>query len=170
MPCTCMSVSNTNIPPTSGPDISDKIHPILNNVQPRIYQSLLQNITLPKASQTQSPIQSPVPQSSTSATSSLALPNYSTASQQPFTWGNLTGPEFTKLLDTVYEEELHWRHNCYSVPNGKVGRDFINELSRIYLAYGAATALESIALKAAIVFPILLLKKTKQAVKVKRAH
>ena len=74
------------------------------------------------------------------------------------------------MLDTVYEEELHWRHNCYFVPNGKVGRYFINELSRIYLTYGAATALESIALKAAIVFPILLLKKTKQAVKVKRAH
>ena len=85
------SVSNTNLPPTSRPDISDKIHPIPNNIQPRMCQSLLQNVTLPKASQTQSPIQSPVPVSSTSATSSFSLPNYPTASQQPFTWGNLTG-------------------------------------------------------------------------------
>ena len=122
----CMSVSNTNIPPTSGLDISDKMHPIANNVQPRMYQNLLQNFTLPKVCQTQSPIQSPVPLSSTSTTSSLALPNYPTTSQQPFTWSNLTRPEFTKLLDTVCEEVLLWRHNCYSVPNGKVGRDFVN--------------------------------------------
>ena len=85
-----------------------------------MYQSLLQNVILPKAGQTQSPIQSPVPLSSTSATSSLSLPNYPTVSQQPFTWGNLTSPEFTKLLDTVCEEVLHWRCNCYPVPNGKV--------------------------------------------------
>lgn len=137
-----------------------------------MYQSLLQNVILPKANKykTKSPIQSPVALSSTSTISSLSLPNYPTASQQPFTWSNLTGPKFAKWLDTVYEDVLRWRHNCYFVPNGKVRRGFVNELPRLYLAYGARSALESIALKAAIGFPIMIYTtKTKPAVEVKRA-
>ena len=62
----------------------------------------------------------------------------------------------------MYEEVLQWRRNCYSVLNGEVLRDVVNELSRLYLAYGAASALKSITLKAAIVFSILLLQKPRK--------
>ena len=103
------------------------------------------------------PNQSPPP--STRAASPPTLPDYPVVTQQPFTWGNLTGPEFTNLLDTIYEEVVHWRRNCFSVPLGKAGREFVSELSRLYQAYGQASALESVALKAATVLPILLLQK-----------
>ena len=84
-----------------------------------------------------------------------------------FTWGNLSSPEFATLLDTTYSEVVHWRRNCFSVPLGKAGRDFVSELSRLYLAYGSASMLESVALKAAIVFLILLLQKLSKGSKTK---
>lgn len=87
-------------------------------------------------------------------------------SQQLFTWGNLPGPEFTKLLDTVYKEVVHWRRNSFSVPLGRAGRTFVGELSRLYLAYGTA-AMEPVALMAATVFPILLLQKPSKGSKVR---
>ena len=95
------------------------------------------------------------------------LPVYPPMSSPTFTWGNLSGPEFATLLDTTYSEVVHWRRNCFSVPLGKAGRDFVSELSRLYLAYGSASTLESVALKAAIVFPILLLQKPSKGSKIK---
>ena len=84
-----------------------------------------------------------------------------------FTWGNLSGLEFAMLLDTTYDEVVHWRRNCFSVPFGKAGRDFVSELSRLYLAYGSASTLEAVALKAATVLPILLLQKPSKRSKTK---
>jgi len=75
-------------------------------------------------------------------------------SSPTFTWGNLSGPEFDKLLNTTYDEVVHWRRNCFSVTFGKAGRDFVSELSRLYLVYGSASTLEAVALKAATVLPI----------------
>ena len=99
--------------------------------------------------------------------SSPQLPEYSPMSSPTFTWGNLSGPEFDKLLDATYDEVVHWRHNCFSVPFGKAGRDFVSELSRLYLAYGSASTLEAVALKAATVLPILLLQKPSKRSKTK---
>ena len=95
-----------------------------------------------------------------------------TASDPPmssptFTWGNCSGSEFTTLVDTTYAEVVHWRRNCFSVPFGKAGRDFVSELSRLYLAYGSASMLETVALKAATVLPILLLQKPSKRSKTK---
>ena len=95
------------------------------------------------------------------------LPAFCPAAEPIFSWGHLTGPEFAKLLDTTYDEVVHWRRNCFSVPLGRAGRAFVNELSRLYLAYGTASALEPVALKAAIVLPILLLQKPSKKSKTK---
>ena len=76
-----------------------------------------------------------------------------------FLWGKLTGSDFANSLDATYTEVVHWRRNCFSVPYGKAGKEFVRELSRLYLAYGCASALESVALEATIVLPILLLQK-----------
>ena len=88
-------------------------------------------------------------------------------SSPTFTWGNLSGPEFDKLLDATYDEVVHWRRNCSSVPFGKAGRDFVSELSRLYLAHGSASTLEAVALKAATVLPILLLQEPSKKSKTK---
>ena len=50
---------------------------------------------------------------------------------------------------------------------GKAGREFVGELSKLYQAFASASALESIALKAATVLPILLLQKPQKASKAK---
>ena len=56
------------------------------------------------------------------------------------------------LLDPmVHAEVVHWRFNCFSVLFGKTGRDFVRDLSRLYLAFRSASVLEAITLKAATV-------------------
>lgn len=85
-----------------------------------------------------------------------------------FVWGKLSGPDFANSLQAIYAEVVHWRRNCFSVPFGKAGKDFVKELSKLYSAYGSASALESIALMAAIVLPILLLQKPSRTSKTKQ--
>ena len=95
------------------------------------------------------------------------LPEYVPMSTPTFTWGKFSGSAFAKSLDATYSKVVHWRRNCFTVPFGKAGKDFVRELSRLYSAYGSASALESVALKAALVFPILLLQKPSRASKTK---
>ena len=95
------------------------------------------------------------------------LPECTPMSSPTFKWGDLSGPEFARLLDTTYAVVVHWRCNCFSVPFGKMGRDFVSELSWLYLAYGSASALEAVVQKAAIVLPILLLQKPSKRSKTK---
>ena len=65
---------------------------------------------------------------------------------------------FSESLDK-YAEVMHWTRNFFPVPLGKVGEDFVSELSRLFQAFGIASTLESIVLKAATVLPMLLLQK-----------
>ncbi len=95
------------------------------------------------------------------------LPTHTPSSPPNFVWGSLDGEQFATLLDTTYTKVVHWRRNCFSVPFSNVGKDFVNELSRLYLAYGSASALETVALKATIVLPILLLQKPSKRSKTK---
>ena len=104
---------------------------------------------------------------SPAAPTQFLLPDYPSVMPPSFTWGSVSGTNFSSLLDSVYNEVIHWRRNCFSVPFGKAGRGFVNELSRLYLAYGSASALESVALKATIVLPILLLQKPNRTSKTK---
>ena len=53
------------------------------------------------------------------------------------------------------------------MPFGRVGRELVCELSKLYQAFASGSALESIALKAATVLPILLLQKPQRASKAK---
>jgi len=54
---------------------------------------------------------------------------------------------------------VHWRSNLFLVPWGKVGKDFVQELARLISAYGEGSALESIAIKAAMILCTLLLQR-----------
>ena len=44
------------------------------------------------------------------------------------------------------------------VPFGKVGTNFVRELSKLFDSYGTASTIECITLKAAMVMPALLLQ------------
>ena len=41
------------------------------------------------------------------------LPAFPPSAEPIVTWGNQTGPELTKLLDTTYDEVVHWRQIAF---------------------------------------------------------
>ena len=59
-------------------------------------------------------------------------------------------------IDAIYAQIVHWKHNLFKVPSGKV---FAQELAHLFNAYGEASALEGDALKAAMIFPAIVLQK-----------
>ncbi|MCY4641269.1 MAG: reverse transcriptase domain-containing protein, partial [Gammaproteobacteria bacterium] len=81
----------------------------------------------------------------------MALPN--------FMWEEIDGERFAHSIDCCYEEIVHWRRNLFKVPSGKAGKSFVQELTRLFRAYANGSALECIALKAAMVLPALTLQK-----------
>ena len=54
---------------------------------------------------------------------------------------------------------MRWRRNIFAVPSGKAGKTFIREMTMLYRAYVEGSALETVALKATIILPILLVQK-----------
>ena len=74
-------------------------------------------------------------------------------------WGQSDSDTFTSAFNAAYGEIVHWRPNLFKVTYGKAGKSFVSELARLYKAFASSSAMESIAMKAAIVLPILLLQK-----------
>ncbi len=91
--------------------------------------------------------------------SSRELPSFSPAPMPTFKWGSLDGPDIAQVISASYAEAVCWRRNVFAVPSGKAGKEFVLELARLFRAYAEGSALESIALKAAMVMPQLLLQK-----------
>lgn len=54
---------------------------------------------------------------------------------------------------------MYWKRNLFKVPSGKAGTTFVRELSCMFRAYADRSALESVAMKAVMVMPALLLQK-----------
>ena len=84
-----------------------------------------------------------------------------------FTWGTYASDIFTDALDSTYSEVVHWRMNLFKVPYGNTGKAFVLELARLFESFAISSALESIAMKATLIFPILLLQKPSRNSKVK---
>ena len=76
-----------------------------------------------------------------------------------FLWDAIEGESFIQAIKKCYEEIVHWKKNLFKVPSGKAGKVFVRELARMFQAYADASALESVALYAAMVMPALLLQK-----------
>ena len=97
----------------------------------------------------------------------LELPTFPTTSTPVFTWGVHSAADFNHALEATYSEVVHWRKNSFSVPTGKAGKEFVRELSTLFSAFATASSMESIALRAATVMPILLLQKPHRTSKAK---
>ena len=67
---------------------------------------------------------------------------------------------FTSLIAAIMYVIVHWRRIFSKVSSGKARKDFIRELTRMFRAYADSSAIESVALKAAMAMPALLLQKT----------
>ena len=76
-------------------------------------------------------------------------------------WGKISGEDFTQIINSSYDEVVHWRRNLFKVPSGKSGKAFVGELARLFASYGEESILEPIALKAAFTSesPVLMLQK-----------
>ena len=79
--------------------------------------------------------------------------------QPQFTWGGVDSRTFIQSVTAAYNEVVHWRRNIFAVPSWKAGKTFIREMAKLYRAYAEGTALETVALKATTILPILLLQK-----------
>ena len=96
---------------------------------------------------------------STPTPNSISLPNFLPAPAANLRWDDCDGPSALQAIDSAYAEVVHWRCNTFMVPSGKAGKDYVREQARLLTAYADGTALEQIALKAAMLMPKLLLHK-----------
>ena len=76
-----------------------------------------------------------------------------------FHGGGANGMAFGRALNRIYDEIVHWNRNLFKIPSGKAGTAFVRELSRMFRAFADSSALESVAMKAVMVMPTLLLQK-----------
>ena len=98
--------------------------------------------------------------STSSSASDMSLPCFPSIGDPSFRWGEYDAVVVTESLETVYKEVVHWKPTLFKIPSGIVGKSFTSELSRLFLAFSSGSALESVALKAAFVMPILLLQQS----------
>ena len=63
-------------------------------------------------------------------------------------------------IDRAYEEIVHWVPNLFKVPSGSYGTLFVTSLATLLSAYAEGSALEGVALKAAMCMPALLLQRS----------
>ena len=97
----------------------------------------------------------------------IELPQFTPMANPIFTWGSHSSESFIHSLNATYAEVVHWKINSFKVPQGSVGKSFVSELARLFNSFASGSALESIALQAATVLPILLLQKPSRKSKTK---
>ena len=71
------------------------------------------------------------------------------------TWGSISYACFCDTVNHVYDEIVHYRRIIFNVPSGRAGRSFIEELT----FWIKVSDLNSVALKAFMVLPTLILQK-----------
>ena len=88
------------------------------------------------------------------------LPSFKQVPSMTASWGDLSGEDFTKIIDDAYAQVVHWRPNLFQIPSGACGKQFVTELTCLFNAFAPESDMESIALKAAMTLPSLMLQKT----------
>ena len=105
------------------------------------------------------PSTAPAPAALTSAAPGSELPAFNQAAEPSFRWGTMSGHDFMHVVRCAYDEIVHWRRNVFMLPSGGVGKKFVRELTSLFLAYAQGSAMESVAIEAAMVASTLLLQK-----------
>ena len=68
-------------------------------------------------------------------------------------WGSITHRSFCNEINKIYDDIAHFRRNIFNIPSGRAGKNFIGELTFWLKQFN------SIALKAFMVLPSLILQK-----------
>ena len=79
-------------------------------------------------------------------------------------WGDLKGEELQKVVDSAFLEVARWKRNIFMLPTGKVGEDFIEEVTTLFKHFNDSSPFESISFTLiSIIMPLLLQKPTKNS-------
>lgn len=65
-----------------------------------------------------------------------------------FQWRRINGEVSIQQITISYEEIVKWKRSFFPVPSEKVGKSFIQELSKLYQGYADESPLECIAMPA----------------------
>ena len=52
-----------------------------------------------------------------------------------FCWGEHSGQAIFDVINSSYEEVIHWKPNLFLVPFGSAGTSFVKELARLFQAF-----------------------------------
>ena len=63
-------------------------------------------------------------------------------------------------FDNVYNMVVHWRKSLFLLPSRSTGKRFIEEMKRLINSWTLRSEQDTIAMKALMVLPTLLLQKT----------
>ena len=71
------------------------------------------------------------------------------------------------LLNSSYDEVVHWKPNLFLDPFGSAGTSFVIEVSRLFQSFTDSSSLECVSMKAIALIQILLLQKPSKISKTK---
>ena len=74
-------------------------------------------------------------------------------------WGNISHQRFCQEINNIYNEVVHFRRNIFNLPWGRAGKHFIEELTFWLKQFNSNSDLNSVALKAFMVLPSVILQK-----------
>ena len=97
----------------------------------------------------------------------VTFPSYKLDPLPTTAWHDYTAEQFVNLINTTYDNIIHWRKNLFKLPNGKASHLFINELSLWLDHYNRGTDFKCMALKVFMTLPCLLLQKPSKNSKAK---
>ena len=80
------------------------------------------------------------------------LPEYAEVLRVNFALGTMTAEESARVINSAYDEAVHFCPNACDVPNGSGGKEFVNLLSQYLLVFGNADTYQGQALKVAMLF------------------
>ena len=75
-------------------------------------------------------------------------------------WGNISHQRFCEEINNIYNEVVHFRRNIFNLPSGRAGKHFIEELTFWLKQFNSNSDLNSVALKAFMVLPSVILQKS----------
>ena len=85
---------------------------------------------------------------------------YKGTTDETVTWGSMTGlKEIKSNVDKLYLEIISWQKNLFLLPRGKVGKEFLSELTRLINLFNRKTVWSDVALSLVHIFIPLMLQK-----------
>ena len=74
-------------------------------------------------------------------------------------WGNISHQSLCEEMNKIYDGVVHFRRNLFNLPSGGIGKHFIEELMFWLKQFNSNSRLNSVALKAFMVLPSIILQK-----------